>query len=182
MRLFTALDLPADVRQSLQRLLDRLRPTAQLNWCSVENLHITTKFIGEWPDERLGELMTALGKMPRLGEIRLRLRNVGWFPNERAPRVFWVGIEASASLEALAQALDVELGKLGVPRETRPFSPHLTLARIKGTVDLSRLRRTIQQLPSLEFGEFSTDTFHLYRSDLRPTGAVYTRLASFPLV
>jgi len=182
MRLFTALDLPPEVLASLGQLLARLRPAADLRWAPVENLHITTKFIGEWPEARLAELVRALQEIARPGSIPISIRGLGWFPNARAPRVFWAGIEAPPSLAALARAIDQQLAGLGVPRETRPFSPHLTLARIKGTPDLARLRRTIEQLPSTEFGSFVADRYFLYRSELKPTGAVYTKLAEFPLL
>jgi 2'-5' RNA ligase len=179
MRLFSALDLPADVVANLQQLLDKLRPAASIHWSPPENLHITTKFIGEWPEERFGELQTALSQLESRAEIRVHIRKVGFFPNPHSPRVFWCGIEAPG-LEQLAAATDQATAALGIASETRPFSPHLTLARIKERVDLQPLRETIAALPSLDFGQFTVNRFFLYRSKLRPTGSVYTKLADFP--
>ncbi len=181
MRLFTAIDLPPDVLGNLERLLARLRPAARIKWVAAANIHLTTKFIGEWPDERLEELTAALGGLPRREPIDIALRGLGFFPNARAPRVFWVGVEAPPGVAELAGETDRALGRLGVPPENRPFSPHLTLARIKEPVPLEALRLVIEQLPSVEFGQFRADRFYLYRSQLTPSGSVYTRLSEFRL-
>jgi len=180
MRLFTAIDLPAPVREALARLLDQLKPTARLRWSPVENLHITTKFIGEWPENRRAELESALRRLGSFDPIPIRLRGLGFFPNPQAPRVFWVGVEAGPGLAELARRTDEALARLGVPRETRPFSPHLTLARIKEPVPLAGLRQSIAQLETVDFGEFQADRFYLYWSELRPSGSVYTMLSEFP--
>jgi 2'-5' RNA ligase len=181
MRLFTGLDLPAEVTASLERLLERLRPPAHIHWSTPANLHITTKFIGEWPEERLADLDTVLGAIPPRATIPVRIRQLGFFPNPRAPRVFWCGIEAPG-LEALAADTDRATSSLGIASENRAFTPHLTLARIKERPDLEPLRNAISNLPSVEFGAFEARSFFLYRSQLRPTGSVYTKLAEFPLV
>jgi 2'-5' RNA ligase len=180
MRLFTALDPPGDLVANLEQLLHRLRPTAQIQWSPPANLHITTKFIGEWPEERLGELKTALGALPSRAVIAVHIRRLSFFPNPHSPRNFWCGIEAPG-LPELAADTDSATTALGIPREKRAFSPHLTLARIKERVELQSLREAIAALPSLEFGRFPASAFFLYRSTLRPTGSVYTKLAEFPL-
>ena len=181
MRLFTALDVPAEITRSLSDLLRRLRPTVQLQWSPLSNLHVTTKFIGEFPDARLPELTAALSAMPPAPPIPVRIRRLGFFPNPHAPRIFWCGIEAPG-LPELAAATDSAAATLGVPRETHPFSPHLTLARVRaGQGPMQPLREAIAALPSLEFGAFEARSFFLYRSVLQPTGSVYTKLAEFPL-
>jgi RNA 2',3'-cyclic 3'-phosphodiesterase len=180
MRLFTGLDLPAEVVRNLEKLLDDLRPTARIQWSPPANLHITTKFIGEWPEERLDELKAALAALPSRPEIALDIRQVGFFPNPRSPRVFWCGIEAPGLAE-LAADTDHATAALGIESEKRDYSAHLTLARIKEKLDLEPLRRKIAARASLEFGSFRAKSFFLYRSQLRPTGSVYTKLAEFPL-
>jgi len=180
MRLFTGLDLPRDVVANLDELLRRLKPAAKINWSPPANLHVTTKFIGEWPEERLGELKSALAAAPTGGPIQVRVRQLGFFPNTRAPRNFWAGIEAPG-LRELAAATDKATASLGAAREKRPFSPHLTLARIKPPAELGGLHQAISSLTSTDFGEFSAASFFLYLSTLRPTGSVYTKLAEFPL-
>lgn len=178
MRLFVGLDLPVAVVRRLEQLLDHLRPTARIQWGPPQNLHITTKFIGEWPEDRLGELQTALAAVEPRASIPVRIRKVGFFPNPHAPRVFWCGIEAPG-LESLVADTDRAAAALGIPRESRAFSPHLTLARIKERPNLQPLREAIAALPSLEFGEFTADRFFLYQSRLSPSGSVYTKLAEW---
>jgi 2'-5' RNA ligase len=180
MRLFTGLDLPAEVVHNLELLLERLRPTARIHWTVPANLHITTKFIGEWPEERLGELKAALAALEPQPPIAVHIRKVGFFPNPHAPRVFWCGIDAPG-LEVLAGRTESATAALGIAPEARAFSPHLTLARIKEKVPLQPLREAVVGLPSLDFGEFQAASFFLYQSTLRPSGSVYTKLAEFPL-
>ena len=180
MRLFTGLDLPAKVVGNLEKLLELLRPTARIQWSPPANLHVTTKFIGEWPEERLDELKEAFAALPGRQAIPASIRELGFFPNARSPRVFWCGIEAPGLAE-LAAETDRATSTLGVASEARAYSPHLTLARIKERLNLEPLKRAIAALPSVDFGSFEAGSFFLYRSQLRPGGSVYTKLAEFPL-
>jgi len=176
MRLFTGLDLPEEIVGNLKSLLSRLQPAARISWSPPENLHITTKFIGEWPEERLEELKSSLAAIGPRDPISVHIRKLGFFPNPHAPRVFWCGIDAPG-LEDLAAATDRATSSLGIPVETRAFSPHLTLARIKERLNLQPLREMIAALDSLEFGQFAADRFFLYHSRPGPKGSVYTKLA-----
>jgi 2'-5' RNA ligase len=180
MRLFTGLELPGDVAGNLAELIRRLKPAARIHWSPPENLHVTTKFIGEWPEARLGELTAALGSLAGRAAIGVRIRRVGFFPNAHSPRNFWCGIEAPGLAE-LAADTDLATAALGVAREKRGFSPHLTLARIKPPVQLQSLHGAIAALATREFGGFAAGSFFLYQSTLRPSGSVYTKLAEFPL-
>jgi 2'-5' RNA ligase len=180
MRLFVGLDLPEDVVGNLEKLLDRLRPTARIAWSPPANLHITTKFIGEWPEERLDELKSALAGLGSRPPIAVAIRQVGFYPNPHSPRVFWCGIDAPG-LGELAADTDRATSALGIASEKRAFSPHLTLARIKERLDLTALRESVAALESLDFGSFQANGFWLYRSQPRRTGSVYTKLAEFPL-
>jgi len=182
MRVFTGIDLSEEVRLNLEKLLCKLRPAARLHWSPVENLHITTKFVGEWPQDRLEQLIAALAAVPRPGVIEIDVRGLGWFPNPHVPRVFWAAVHASPGLAQLAAAIDSKLeSDLGVPRENRPFSPHLTLARIKPPVQVAALRQAVASLDAAEFGKFAATEFHLYLSERGPGGSVYSKLADFPL-
>lgn len=180
MRLFVGLDLPAEVARNLEGLLEELRPTARIQWSPPANLHITTKFIGEWPEARLPELNEALAAVPSRRPIHVHIRRVGFFPNAHSPRVFWCGIEAPG-LEELAADTDRATSSVGIESEKRAFSPHLTLARIKERLDLQPLREKVASLPSLEFGSFEARSFFLYLSKPGPKGSVYTKLSEFPL-
>jgi len=179
MRLFTALHLPGEVVHNLESFVARLKPTARIHWSPPANLHVTTKFIGEWPDGRLAELQVSLAAMRERPAIDVSIAKVGFYPNQHSPRVFWCGIEAEG-LEALAADTESATAAAGVARENRPYSPHLTLARIKDRLDLQPLHNALAAIPSLEFGRFTARSFFLYRSQLRPTGSVYTKLAEFP--
>jgi RNA 2',3'-cyclic 3'-phosphodiesterase len=179
MRLFTALDLPAEVIGNLEALLEKLRPAARVHWIPPANLHITTKFIGEWPEGRLAELKAVLVAIEARPPITVSIHQLGFFPNPRSPRVFWCGVEAPG-LEDLAAATERATAALGILSENRKFSPHLTLARIKEGDRPTGLSHAIARLTSLDFGRFVADRFFLYQSKLHPTGSVYTKLAEFP--
>lgn len=181
MRLFTGFDLPSEIADSLTRLIDHLRPVAQVKWTPAYNLHLTTKFIGEWPEDRIPELIEHLKPLGGRAPIPISVQGIGWFPNPHNPRILWTGIKAGPELPALAGDTDAATAGLGIARETKPYSPHLTLARIKEPVPLAPLRQAIAQLPSVEFGSFPADRFYLYLSKPGPSGSIYTKLAEFPL-
>jgi len=181
MRLFTGIDLREDVRERLERLLMHLRPCAHLKWSPVYNLHVTLKFIGEWPEDQLPQLETALRSLPPRDPIPAEVKGFGWYPNPHHPRVFWVGVQGGVTLTALARDIDVALSPLGIKSEDRPFNAHLTLARIKEPAPLHALRTTIAQLESVEYGAFPVDRFYLYRSQPGSAGSIYTKLSEYPL-
>jgi 2'-5' RNA ligase len=179
-RLFTALDLTPELLETLEELLRRLKPAARISWSPVANLHVTTKFIGEWPEDRLGELTDALAGLPSRPSMPIAIRGVGFRPNPRSPRHFWCGVGAPG-IAGLAADTDRATAALGIHSEARPYSPHLTLARIKDRADLGGLHQAIAALETTEFGSFVAQSWFLYRSTLKPTGSVYTKLAEFPL-
>jgi 2'-5' RNA ligase len=182
MRLFTGLDLPGEVEARLDRLLHELRPTADITWSPIANLHITTKFIGEWPEARVPELITKLkDSVPKPGVLSIAVRGVGWFPNPHQPRVLFAAIQAPQGLLDLAASTDRATAELGVAPEDRKYSPHLTLAKIKGSHSLAPLRQAIARPESLDFGTFDAEAFYLYKSVPGPRGSVYTKLSEFPL-
>src|ERR1700761_1570775 len=145
MRLFTAIELPQEILLRLERLLSVLRPEALIKWSPLDNLHVTTKFIGEWPEPRLEELNECLTTLPPRGPFEVELRTLGWFPNERSPRVLWAGVHAGDALQHLARDTEQAVARVGVAKENRPFSAHLTLARIKNPVPLARLRDKVEE-------------------------------------
>jgi 2'-5' RNA ligase len=180
MRLFTAIDLPPEILLRLERLQSSLRPEALIKWSPLDNFHITTKFIGEWPDSRLDELSGALETLAPRDPLELELKSLGWFPNERSPRVLWVGVHGDSALEDLARATEDCLTKLGIAKEERPFAPHLTLARIKSPVPLNRLRERVKEMHSANFGAFTVAAFGLFRSDPGSNSSVYRKLRTYP--
>ena len=179
MRLFTAIDLPAEMLLRLERLLSALRPEALIKWSPLDNLHITTKFIGEWPEQRLDELHCALAGLTPREPFDLDIRDLGWFPNERSPRVLWAGAHASPALKQLMAETEERLLALGVPKEDKPSNPHLTLARIKNPVPLRNLRKKVDELQPAELGSFSVRHFCLFRSDPGSNASIYRRLRDY---
>ncbi len=180
MRLFTGIALAPGVQNTLAGVLRDLRPLAALNWSPVENLHITSKFIGQWPEERLGELQAALGGMHPETGFEVSIARFGYFPNPHRPHTLFAGVHAGAGLAELAGRIDEALEPLGVARETRPYAPHLTLARIKQQ-NIRALREHIAKMTNFDFGTFPVTEFHLYLSKPASTGSVYTPLSSYAL-
>ena len=179
MRLFTAIDLSDDVRRRLDRLLNTLRPEAFIKWSPLDNLHITLKFIGEWPAERVGEIEGELSKLVPRAPFDVEVRDLGWFPHERCPRVLWAGVHGGPVLEQLARDTEELLASVGVCREDRPFTPHLTLARIKSAVPLDSLRSKVNELQPACMGSFKVSRFCLYRSDPGSLASVYRKVRPF---
>jgi RNA 2',3'-cyclic 3'-phosphodiesterase len=181
MRLFVALEIPPEVRENLAALLKSLREVSpQTRWVRPKNLHVTLKFIGEVPAAKLSDIRGALAGVRSEQPVVLDFRGLGFFPNEKRPRVFWAGIEASSNLKTLAADIDGATEKLGIPREQRPFSPHLTLARFEPSRLPETLRSAIQENAGREFGSLRASQFHLIESKLKPSGAEYTTVESFP--
>ncbi len=163
------------MRRNLELLLEHLRPLAPLSWSPAANFHVTTKFIGAFPEERLDELKASLAQAPKPGRIELRVAGLGWFENPHNPRSFFAAVRANDALANFKQALD------GANPEARPYVPHVALARVREKVDLGPLRRAIAELPSAEFG-VSVPTKHLlYRSEPRENGSAYTVIGEFDI-
>jgi 2'-5' RNA ligase len=181
MRLFVALEIPSTVRKNLSELLKSLRAVSpQTRWVRPENLHVTLKFIGEVPETKLASIRIALARVRSEQPVTLDFRGAGYFPNEKRPRVFWAGIEASPNLKTLAADIEEATKTLGIPGEQRPFSPHLTLARFDPPRLAEQLRSAIQENAGRDFGSLRTNQFHLIESKLKPSGAEYTTVESFP--
>jgi RNA 2',3'-cyclic 3'-phosphodiesterase len=179
MRLFTAIDLPSDVLLRLDRLLIALRPEAIIKWSPLDNLHITTKFIGEWAEPRLEELHTALSSVSQRDAIHIELKDLGWFPNERSPRVLWIGVHGGLALLELVQETEARLAAIGIRKEEREFAGHMTLARIKSAVPLGGLRQRVQEMQPAALGHFAVSHFSLFRSDPGSNASIYRKLREY---
>src|SRR4029077_5333278 len=183
MRLFVALEIPSEVRENLTDLIKTLRAISpQTRWVRTENLHVTLKFIGEIPEVKLAVIREALAGVRRVQGVMLEFRGLGFFPDEKRPRVFWAGIAASTNLRALADDIEKATESVGISRERRPFSPHLTLARFESQRISDKLRSAIQENAAREFGSLRRSRFHLMESKLKSSGAEYTTVESFSFV
>jgi 2'-5' RNA ligase len=182
-RLFVALEIPAEVRDNLATLIRELRAVdAHPRWVRPENLHVTLKFIGAAAPEKLEAILSALASVRSDAPVVLNFHGLGFFPGEKRPRVFWARMESSPNLKTLANDVDVALEKTGVARDTRAFSPHLTLARFNDERLSEKLRGAIRERAGNEFGKLETSEFHLIESKLKRDGAEYARVASFTFV
>jgi 2'-5' RNA ligase len=186
-RLFVALEIPSDVRDNLAAFLKDMRklseelPEKGVRWVRPENLHMTLKFIGEVADAKLEGIRAALATVRGAAPLEIQIRGMGFFPDGERPTVLWTGLDAAANLASLAGAMDRATATQGIKKENRAFLPHLTLARFAPPGIQSRLRAAIQQNGDRKFGAFEAREFHLIESKLKPTGAEYTSLASFPI-
>jgi len=180
-RLFIAIEIPADVRSALASFLQELRAIAPgVKWVRAENLHVTLKFLGHTDEAKLSAIEEVLDKVRSANPVNLEFRGLGFFPSEKRPRVFWADMEASATLKTLASDVDNATHEFGFPLEDRPFTPHLTLARFESPRIPPELSAAIVRNVARDFGSMTTTEFHLIESKLKPTGAEYTTLHTFP--
>ena len=198
MRLFIALDIDDEIRGRIVRFVEGVSGFApDARWAKPDTLHVTLKFIGEQPEPMFEEIKSTLGAVAA-GAVTLQVRGYGFFPTTKARRVFWIGIDSGPELATLAAAVDRQTARLGIPKEERAFSPHLTLARggarrahisgsprwLKGdepNPSFQRLQEKLAVLPAPEFGTMTAHEFFLYQSQLSPGGSKYTKLARFEL-
>jgi 2'-5' RNA ligase len=188
LRLFVACELPSEMRAALTALQDALRRQGAppVRWVRPEGIHLTLKFLGAVPAQRVNDICAALA--PTVEGIRplgLSLGSLGAFGGRRGARVVWVGIEGDVDRVAeLQRRVEAALGRLGFRPEDRPFSPHLTLARVPdhvGSADRERLWDLTKALATPEAAPVTIRELSLMRSILGPGGAIYERLAAFPL-
>jgi RNA 2',3'-cyclic 3'-phosphodiesterase len=185
LRLFVALEIPAAVRNNLAALLGELRKADadalkhRARWVRPENLHVTLKFIGHLDGAKADSIRAMLGQVRSDSPVTIEFRGLGFFPGEKRPHVLWVGTITSPNLPGLADDIDKRLEPLGVPRETRAFRPHLTLARFDPPGISEKVRAEVQRNLNLELGALRTGEFHLFESKTKPSGAEYTILQSF---
>ncbi len=189
LRTFIAIELDPAMLASLGRLQETYRkvtPHGSVKWVEPEGIHLTLKFLGDTPPERARAIREALQRAAAgIAPFTITAEGRGCFPNFRRPRVIWVAVRSPGNaLAELQSAVEREVSPLGWPPEERGFSPHLTLGRISryagpenvATVGQAVERSVVEVLGSQEVRQVS-----LIRSDLRPSGAVYTPLANIPL-
>ena len=189
LRTFIAIELSSELLnrlQEVQRDLQKRVPPQVVRWVRPQGIHLTLKFLGEVPAERIQAITQAVeractGVVP----FTITAGGLGCFPNLRRPRVVWVGVdEPTGNLSRLQQAVEAQLEALGYPREGRAFHPHLTLGRVQRRAASSEVRELGEKIAAItlgELGQMRVSEVHVMRSDLRPDGAVYTALAVVPL-
>jgi 2'-5' RNA ligase len=184
LRSFVALDIGADVRRDLAAAQEQLKAAkASVRWVPAENLHLTLKFLGNIAEERVPSIMDALAAAAQgIGPFDMRVCGLGAFPSLRRPRVVWAGVrEGAEQATHLAQAVERELGSLGFEPEKRQFSAHITLGRVRSAAGVGALAALIEKQTGADFGTVQVQRIALMKSELRPSGAVYSMLGEVPL-
>lgn len=184
LRLFIALPMPPEVAAWLGELSSELRRSgADVRWESTEKMHVTIKFLGDTPDGRLPELVSALDHVASsIAPFAATVGGIGAFPSLRSPRVLWVGLEESAgALRSLYGAIESELAGIGFAREERAFHPHVTLGRVRSQRSLARLLAMVESR-TLERQPVQLHDVLLVKSELKPHGSVHRTLHSAAFV
>src|SRR5512142_563418 len=167
----------ADLRQMLRGDLIR--------WVPTHNVHLTLKFLGDVSPSSVDLIkQMMLAEAAQFPAFEAQVEGLGCYPNPRRPRVLWVGLKAPAELASLQRAIEAAAARLGYESEERDFSPHLTIGRVRQNASSSNLHKIRTALEGCQVGLLGSarvDALHLFKSELRPEGSIYTRLFSAPL-
>lgn len=183
-RTFVAVPVPSVALGTLSEIQNRFKKLGlHASWTRPGNIHLTLKFLGDTDPQRIPEIKTALsGAVSIHAPFRVSLGEVGVFPGWKKPRVVWVGLkDPDRHLVSVQSAVETALEPLGWPREDRPFSPHLTLGRIKSPKGCDRLRREMTELDPIDPNPFQVTSLSLIQSELTPKGSIYTVLETISL-
>ncbi len=183
-RTFLAIELPRPLLMKIEEVLGDLRSSqADVRWVNPENIHLTLKFFGNIDESKIEPIVQSIDRLVQeTPTILLRVKGMGAFPNLRNPRVIWLGLsEGKESLNSFQKKLEIEFKKIGFPPEDRPFHPHLTLGRVKSSRGKEDLARRMERYREEEFGEIQAEKVILFKSDLRPSGPIYTPLREIRL-
>jgi 2'-5' RNA ligase len=183
-RSFLALDPPEDVLGAIASIQNRLRKLIQgdIRWVRPEGIHLTLKFFGDISGDDVANIATVVGKAAENeAPFSLAVGGAGVFPDPHRPRVLWLGMNGDVErLRVFQKALELALMQIGLPREERPFRPHLTLGRIRTAKGLIGLARVLEKGEEYTAGRFIAPGLSLFQSELMPQGAIYTKLKWFP--
>jgi 2'-5' RNA ligase len=190
-RIFIAIELPAELKKEITFVQQRLRPhfsRARVSWVKPDNIHLTLRFVGDVLSARIGELIRSCEEAKLKPAFGLHLHSIGFFPNARKPKVMWCGYENSEELNAVQRLVEDAVVKLRFPPEEKAFVPHLTMARIKEIgskpaapfyVDMASVEKEIRNIPLSV--RHTVHEVRLIKSVLSPKGSEYTILHKWPL-
>lgn len=183
MRTFIAIELPERIKKKIEELQALLKKTnAFVSWVKPENIHVTLKFLGEVPEDKINEVFSATGKaLEGSKKFTMSLKGMGVFPDFRRPRVIWIGAgSGEKELCNLANKIEEEMEKMGFPKEERKFSAHFTIGRVKSPKNIDSLMELVK---STDFSteEIEVNEVVVMKSQLHPAGAIYTPLKKMTL-
>jgi RNA 2',3'-cyclic 3'-phosphodiesterase len=182
-RAFIAADLPETVRLFLAEVQEAIKSYGlPIKWVRPQNIHLTLKFLGDIETAQTAKIAAAMALAAKAcADVSLTAKDIGVFPDLKRPRVIWAGVNGQIEiLENLQHTLDDHLADLGFLKDPRTFRGHLTLGRVKGKIVSARMKAAIDALKGLESVPFEVDRIVLFKSELRPTGAVYTQMYQVP--
>lgn len=187
-RAFIALEIPPLIQESIEKQTARLRHELgndHVRWVPTHNLHLTLKFLGDVATSHMDFIKSMLNQIAETHTaFDLQIGGIGSFPNLKQPRIIWVGIYAPAGLVPLQKSIEERIVRLGYEKEERPFSPHLTLGRIRQKLTALETKKISNTLSTIQLGKIGiarVNSLHLYQSDLNSEGSLYTKLFSTPL-
>jgi RNA 2',3'-cyclic 3'-phosphodiesterase len=183
MRTFIAIELPEGIKKKIEEAQAPLKKTgAFVSWVKPGNIHITLKFLGEVPEDKISEVFSAAEKaLEGTNKFTLSLKSMGAFPDFKRPRVVWIGAgSGEKELSYLAGRVEEEMEKIGFPKEGRKFSAHFTIGRVKSPKNIEKLMELVKS------SDFATDEIDVkevvvMKSQLHPAGAIYTPQKKIPL-
>ncbi len=183
-RSFLAIELPKPILRKIEEVQGDLRSTrADVRWVNPEKIHLTLKFFGNIEELRIEPIFKSIEEPIRNTlPFSLEVRGVGAFPHLRNPRVIWIGlVDGREVLVSFQKQIETQLEKIGFQPEDRPFHPHLTLGRMKSSRGKEELVGRMERHKEEEFGDFQVERVILFKSDLKPSGPIYTLLKEIKL-
>jgi 2'-5' RNA ligase len=184
-RSFLAFELPVEIREQIRVISKELKKTAlPVRWVKVDNIHLTILFLGSVDEDTIGDIEEKVNVVVKgFSAFKTKLNAVGAFPHWKRPRVIWIGLNGDIGrLSNLRNKLLEELKVLGFMPEKRPFRPHLTLGRFKGPIDRGEdMKWILDRYRDINSDLYQLNELILYKSDLKPDGPVYTKMATWPL-
>jgi RNA 2',3'-cyclic 3'-phosphodiesterase len=184
LRAFIAIEIPPEIKKTISAQTANLQKdsASSVRWVASENIHLTFKFLGEISAANVEILAQALKtECEQCHPFEITVEELGCFPNSRRPRVLWVGLVVPQELNRLQRQIEAVTSRLGYATEEKPFSPHLTIGRVReqaSSAELQALHTLLEQTRIATLGTFTVREVHLFKSDLKPSGPVYTRLST----
>jgi 2'-5' RNA ligase len=182
-RSFIAVQLNDELKTGIGELIKLLKKTgADVKWIKPENLHITLKFLGNIEEDQTGLIASRISDISlKHTNFDITLTGTGAFPDYRRARVIWIGIRDHNHLLRVVHDIEDAMEREGFDRERRPFSPHITIGRVRSTRGIDKLTAELVKYKSMDFGTQSAGSIHLIKSELKPGGAEYSTISSAPL-
>jgi RNA 2',3'-cyclic 3'-phosphodiesterase len=184
LRAFIAIEIPLEIKKAIAAEIASLQNGAgrAVRWVATENIHLTLKFLGEISPVNVELLSQSIqAECDQYAPFDITVNGLGCFPNSHHPRIIWIGLNIPLELNRLQHKLETATARMGYATEDKPFSPHLTIGRVREQVtptELKNIQSTLEKLHVGSLGTFTAQSVHLFKSDLKPAGPVYTSLFS----